>query len=104
MSRELGSPLLIDAGPDEYGEPERFADADALARRVHDLRRGAALDVTVGSCATADGIWPGVLIWTAARPGRPKAYLAFAAGPGVDTPDLLLAALGRTRTPAAKAA
>lgn len=105
-AREPGSLLLLAEG---YADPERFADADGLARRLHTLRQGAGLDVTPGSCAVADACFPGVLVWRLGRTkqGEPtRTYLAFAAGPGVDTPARLLAALSRTRAtpPAAQAA
>ncbi len=102
-------PLLLTADPDEFGEPERFADADGLARRVHALRKGRALDFTQGSCADGRGTYRSVLVWLAARPDfgsgpRGPVYLACAAGEGVDTPADLIAALTRTRPPAQRAA
>lgn len=84
--------LLVDGGE---GVPERFADADALARRVHQLRQGAGLNVTAAH-ASIDGAgeFPGVFIWRRAK-GRRDAFLAFAAGQGVATPAELLEALRR---------
>jgi hypothetical protein len=95
-AREPGLPLLLICGTDE---PKPYADADAIARRLHDLRRGQGLRVTSGHASTGGPYFPGVLIWLASG-----AYLAFSAGPGVDTPVALLAALARTRTPAPGAA
>lgn len=105
MTHEPGSPFL--SGVSEA--LERFADADALARRVHQLRQGRGLDceAAAGSLDGAPMI-PCVLIWLApaqAANGRaasdsgekgPRELLAAAAGPGADRPADLLAALGRT--------
>lgn len=91
---EPGSPLLSIDAP---GPLETFADADALARRVHELRDGVGLDVSAGHAAMGGpSDFPGVLIWRAPRDGQ-RTFLAFAAGPGVRSPAELLAALGRTR-------
>lgn len=98
------SPILLTADPDEFGEPERFADADGLARRVHTLRKGLALDFTQGSCADGQASHPAVLVWLSPTSAAPRAYLACAAGEGVDTPDRLFAALKRTRAPAQQGA
>lgn len=88
-AHEPGSPVLVvaDAGV------ETFKRADDLARRVHQLRGPAGLDVTVGHASTGGPAFPGVMIWRSA----PRTFLAFSAGPDVDTPSRLLAALSRTR-------
>lgn len=89
---EPGSPLLVVTD----GEVERFADAEALARRVHQLRQGGGLDCTEAHASTGGPAFPGVLVWRAARETTPRLCLAFAAGPDVRTPDQLLAVLKRT--------
>jgi hypothetical protein len=89
-AREPGSPLLLIA---DTAAPEQFDGAEALARRVHQLRQGGGLDFTVGHASTGGPAFPGVLIWRSA----PRTYLAFAAGRGADTPTALVAALSRTR-------
>ena len=88
-------PLLLVADADG---PERFDDADALARRIHQLRRGQALDVTAAHASVGGDPFAGVILWLPG--GR---YLGFAAGRDADSPAAVLTALRRTH-PAARAA
>lgn len=89
---EPGSPLLAPAD----APVEAHADVDALARRLHQLRQGAALDCEPAFASLGADPFPGVFVWRRTGADAARRFLAFAAGPGLDAPADLLAALRRT--------
>lgn len=90
---EPGSPLLtVD---EDVAAFTTLPDADAVARRIHALRKGQGLDVTAAVASFGDGLFAACVVWAVPR-GQPRRFLAAAAGPGVSVPADLLAALHRT--------
>lgn len=98
MIREPGSPVMV--ASDAAGPVEAFDDAAALARRLHDMRRGWGLDCQPGH-GSIDGAdpFPGVMVWLSPRRSEPAAdrrFLAVVAGPGARSPAEILTALSQT--------
>lgn len=93
----MGLPLLALAQDVAGPAVARFDDADRLALRLHEMRRGRGLDCRPGH-ASINGAeeQPGVMVWATPRDADPV-FLAFAAGPGAASSADLLAALARTR-------
>lgn len=92
---EPGSPLLLAmSDPPELRDGLTFPTPDDLAARVHQLRGRAALDVTPGTAARGGADFACVCIWRVT--GDQRALIAVAAGPDVNTPAALLAALKRS--------
>ncbi len=99
---EPGSPLLVAAAdPPDLREGLTFATPDDLAARVHQLRGRAGLDVTAAAASLGGDYFACVCVWRVL--GEQRDFLAVAAGPGVNTPSLLLAALKRTAPANARA-
>lgn len=96
---EPGSPLLVaDADPPDLRDGLTFATPDDLAARVHQLRGRAGLDVTAAAATLGGDYFACVCVWRVTGPAhaQDRTFLAVAAGPGVNSPPLLLAALKRT--------
>ena len=92
---EPGSPLLVaDADPPDLRDGLTFDTPDDLAARIHQLRGRAGLDVTAAAATLGGDYFACVCVWRVL--GARRDFLAVAAGPGVNTPPLLLAALKRT--------
>lgn len=91
-ANEPGSLILAVAD----AQVETHANVDALARRVHQLRQGAALDCEHAFASLGDATFSGVFVWRVSGPDKTRRFLAFAAGPGADAPADLLTALRRT--------